>query len=81
MGEGNKFIDGLSKSWKDWDFLALDFEGFLGGFLIGWRKKSMRLINYVCLISRIGVEVFSLEMEKGLYVANLYGPFEERISF
>jgi hypothetical protein len=42
---GSKAIDSFTKSFLDWDFLALDAIGKLGGILSGWRKSSPKLFN------------------------------------
>jgi hypothetical protein len=57
-GKGRKDCEDLSKTWKEWNFLAIDSTKRYEALLTGWRKISMRLISSMILASRIGVELY-----------------------
>jgi hypothetical protein len=76
---GDKFINELSNSWEEWDFLYLDSIGCLGEPLAWWRKKHLRLTHFMVSNSRIVVALSSLELGKNLNIVNVYGPYEETI--
>jgi hypothetical protein len=50
MMGGEYAIKSFSAAYPDWDFLALATNGKSEGFLTGWRKQSLHLLNsWLCL--------------------------------
>jgi hypothetical protein len=76
-----KIIGELFNVTKDWEFLSIDSTRRSMGLVIGSRKSLMRLIKSTIFDSRIGVELFSLELGEFFSIANIYGPYEDKVAY
>jgi hypothetical protein len=78
---GSKAVDSFTKSFPDWDFLALDASGKSSGILTGWRKSSLKLLNSWASPSVLGTHFFSKELNLDFLYTNIYGPYSDRKEF
>jgi exonuclease III len=71
----------LSTLFSGWSFLGLDARGRLGGLAIGWRARSIKLINSWAFDSGIGGDFLVEGIGKEFRIINVYGPHTDQSSF
>lgn len=61
--------------------MTLDAKGRSGGLATSWREASYCFSNSWGCDSRMGVELFSQELNSLLILLNIYGPYQDRVGF
>ena len=73
LGEGAEVENRLSLLLQDWSFITLDSIGRSRGLDIGWNCRTIKFLNHWGFESRLGITVFSKELEDPLNIVNIYG--------
>lgn len=63
------------------NFIGLDAQGRLGGLAKGWKSQSCNLLNPWWIESRLGLELFPIEIGCNFIALDIYGPCSNRKVF
>eukprot|EP00253_Pinus_taeda_P026707 PITA_26707 len=66
---------------SSWIFVAIDVVGRSGGLAIGYNPRSIRVDASWGQSRFMGIDIFSAELCKNLWIMNVYGPCHQREHF
>ena len=81
MGPSDKVKEALESWLPGWVFEAVDAVGRLGGLAIGWVANQIRCENIWGFHSGMGIDVYSRETYRVYSVINIYGPYQDRLTY
>jgi exonuclease III len=71
----------LTSLLSGWFFLGLDARGRSSGLVIGWRSRSIKLLNSWAFDSCLGGDFLVEGIGKEIRIINVYGPHTDQNSF
>jgi exonuclease III len=81
LGDSNLVVPLLENLFKGWNFIGLDAKGCSGGLAMGWRSRSIKLINSWGFELGLGMTVRVEDIGRNFTILNVYRPSQESMQY